>query len=693
MRRDFVSAADTDGFTRPGAFLLSALLCLLLGACAATTPGERYLGNYRTALRLHEEQRHGEVLKELRPLVIRFPTWVEGSFLYARAARATGTIEGRRVACEALERLLAYYPEREDIRRELGSLYYEQGFYSYARTEYETLLEQNDEDSEAHYMRALTIDRDWRRYHDERDLSLIIAELLRVIELDPENKDAMSRLTLAHLERGQPDSVFLVLDRFLEAYPQEADAVMFNAIALHEQARYEESLQEWNKFFSLCDSVTYRAFHDIDFLLTQAQQKKLKRLQPADAEQFVRVLWKELDPTPTTDLNERVLEHWRRVGISKALFSDARSGTPGWATGPGEVLIRFGMPDRREYTFSLSGPENLALPTLVWHYEDEAGSFRVAFVDYCLSGDFQYFAFSQLPTAYDVRIYYNPAAYEHDHGAEVFENLFASAAFLRPLGIREEMYLGVPLDMVTKGDWRDVPCEVVVFDTLWNEKARVSTTLEGSHTYAEQGLQGLLIRELGFDLASGPYVVAVAVEDSVSGTIGITKRKLRVPDFSRDALCVSDIELAHVIPERRVAGGLDKDKRILPNPSGTYVAPEPVRLYFEVYNLAQDSDGRYRFVTRYSILPFKTRGDSFWGFLSSVFASSQHYIASSFEREIETASSSEQLAIDISALTNGRYRLILEIEDAVTKQRVVAERLFDKTARPETEESVSTTGG
>jgi GWxTD domain-containing protein len=681
--------AAISRLTNSGISLLAVLLCFMVGSCAVTSPDERYMSNYHRALGLYEEAKYEEVLDKLKPLAMRFPGWVEGALLYAKASRATGTIEGRRLASEVLVRLLAHHPDRADVRRELASLYFEQGFISYARAQYESLLERDSEDSEAHYMRALTLERDWKRYHEEEDLSLMIAELWRAVELDTENTDAMSRLTLAFLEREEPDSMRFVLDRFLESHPNNADAVMLNAVALHGEAKYEDALSEWQRFFSLCDSLTYEAFNDITLLLTPAQRKKLKHLEEWEAERFVRILWKELDPTPTTELNERVLEHWRRVGLSKALFSDEITGRLGWETGPGEVLVRFGMPQEREYTFSMSGPENLALPTLVWHYFDDESSFRVAFVDYCLSGDFQYFAFSQLPTAYDVKICYNPAAYEHDYGAEVYESFFASAGFLRDRGVREELYLGVPLDRVTGGDWRDVPCEAVIFDTLWNEVARVSTSLESGRTFAQTGMPGVLVRELGFTLTPGTYMVALAVEDSVSGTVGITKERLDVPSFSRGELSVSDIELAYVIPDARAPAGLDAKKGVLANPSGAYAPPEPVRLYYEVYNLARDRDGRYRFITRYSILPLKERSDSFWSFLSSVFASSRHYIASSFERQAENPSTSEQLAIDVSALKLGSYRLILEIEDTVTKQRVKVERVFEKVSVIETGESAS----
>jgi GWxTD domain-containing protein len=656
-------------------------VCLMISSCASTMPGRKYMARYERASRLYQEKKYEETLKELKPVLIHFPVWVEGSLLYARAARATGTIEGRWQASKILVRLMSNYPDRADIRRELASLYFEQRFFAYAKDQCETLLRANDKDSESHYMLGLILQRDWKRYGNKKDLSRMITEFASTVEIDTLNKAAFSRLAVAYLEKERPDSMLLVLDRFLSSYPSDLDAIMLSAIAYHEQGKYEESLKEWNKFFLLCDAATQGVFNDISLLITPQQKKKFKHLDKAAREQFVRTFWKGLDPTPTTELNERILEHWRRVGISKVLFTVEANGTPGWRTGPGEALIRYGFPKSTEYSFTLEEAAGLSLPTLIWHYSDEEGPFEVAFVDYALSGEFQYFEFNQLPTAFDQKTYYSPTRYEHNYRAQVFHNLFANAGFLRDSGVREELYVGIPLENVTKGDWKKVRFEAVIFDSLWNEHDRLSTTLDSARTYAEPGMGGILIRELSFSLAPGKYVVALAVTDTVSRTLGLTKADLTVPFLSRDRLSVSDIELAYLMPEKRVGIEIGKDKGILPNPSGTYVVPKPLRLYYEVYNLAPDRDGRYRFVTKYSILPIKRGGGTFWGFLASLF-SGQHYIVSSFERQAESPSSAERLSIDISALRDGSYDLVLEVEDSVSKQRVTAEREFDKISMP-----------
>ena len=599
-------------------------VCLFVSGCASTIPGPKYMARHERALRLYQEKRYPETLTELQPILIHFPFWVDGSLLYARAAMATETIAGRRLASEILERLVSNYPDRTDLRQELAFLCFKQDFFDYARGQYAVLLKANKEDSQSHYMLGIILQKDWERYHKKNDLFRMIAEFSSATETDTLNKDAFSRLAVAYLETGRPDSMQLVLDRMLRSFPSDADATMLNAIAYRERGEYERSLKEWNRLFSFCDVTIRDVFDDIDLLLTPQQRTKLNQVGKVEREEFVRRFWKELDPTPTTELNERILEHWRRVGLSKVLFTVEATGTPGWLTGPGQALIRYGFPDSGEYAWARDG-QGLALPMLTWHYVDEYGPFDVVFVDYTLSGGFQClhhpadFPRWKTLTAFEKRAYYNPTHYDHDYGAQVFEILFANAGFLRDAGVQEEFYVGIPLEQVTKGDWKKVPFEAVIFDSLWNELSRVSATLDGAHTYAEPGVGGILIRELSLGLAPGRYVVALTVTDSVSRTLGLTKESITVPSLSRDILGISDIELAYLIPERRVETWSSKDKGILPNPSRTYVAPSSPKFYYEIYNLARDYDGKYRFTTKYAIIPSWKGGGTIWGFLVSLF--------------------------------------------------------------------------
>jgi len=663
--------------------LVAVLAGVYLTGCAANAPGPREMAKYQTAKGLYEQKQYEEALRQIRPVQVHYPFWPDGCLLFARCARATGTIGGRRLASEALKRLIARNPRRADLKRELASLYFEQGFFDYARAQYETLLRMDEADGDAHYMLGLITDRDWKRHHNPRDLGRMITELTRAAELDTSNSDVLKRLVLAYLEKEDLDSVELASSRLLARTPWDKDAVMLAAVARHAQAAYEDELPMWETFFALSDSAGKAPYNDVTPLLTPAQKARMRRMDDATKARFTRNFWKELDPTPTTELNERVMEHWYRVGLSHALYSDEKVRVPGWLSGRGQVLVRYGMPQSKQYTVALSDRDNVGLPALIWSYSDEMGDFSVTFVDYTLSGNYTYMAFSKFPSAMDERLYYRPTSYTHDYNAEAYQNFFATAGFLRGDAVSEEFYVGVPLEKVTGGDWKRVPVEFAVYDTLWNDVLRVSTTLESARTFAARGTSAAIVKQLNFRLPPDKYIVAVAVRDTASKTIGLTKERVSVPDMGKSRPGVSEIELAYLLPAGRRPPGISKGEGILANPSGVYVTPEPLRVYYEVYNLAPGGDGTCRFTTKYSIVPHKKKGSLFWEFVGSLFTPGQHYVVSSVERQVERRSSSEELSIDISTLKDGSYRLVLEVVDDVTRQSATAERVFEKLPGPQ----------
>ena len=61
---------------------------------------------------------------------------------------------------------------------------------------------------------------------------------------------------------------------------------------------------------------------------------------------FTNLFWRKIDPTPTTPVNERRLEHYRRVNYAIQNFSEGR--IPFDARG--DVYIRFGHPDHRSWS-------------------------------------------------------------------------------------------------------------------------------------------------------------------------------------------------------------------------------------------------------------------------------------------------------------------------------------------------------
>jgi len=93
---------------------------------------------------------------------------------------------------------------------------------------------------------------------------------------------------------------------------------------------------------------------------------------------WIESFWQQLDPDPSTSVNEFKVEYFRRVDEANRLFKEGT--TPGWLGDRGHLYITLGPPDRRE-TYP-RGVTFYGVPTEVWYYN----FFPIVFVDENWSG-------------------------------------------------------------------------------------------------------------------------------------------------------------------------------------------------------------------------------------------------------------------------------------------------------------------
>jgi GWxTD domain-containing protein len=108
-----------------------------------------------------------------------------------------------------------------------------------------------------------------------------------------------------------------------------------------------------------------RYYRSINPLASKADLKVYDQLKGDDQAQmkFLRQFWKKFDPTPGTDINERLIEHLRRMRHTDDNFS-GRADQLGSETQMGRVYIQYGAPDDIERDVSGSGTK----PWELWHY-------------------------------------------------------------------------------------------------------------------------------------------------------------------------------------------------------------------------------------------------------------------------------------------------------------------------------------
>ena len=90
--------------------------------------------------------------------------------------------------------------------------------------------------------------------------------------------------------------------------------------------------------------------------------------------------WKRRDPSPDTDENEALEEHWQRVRYVNANFSAVQ---PGWKSDRGKVYIRYGEPDQ----VGVQMDSMMQGEYLMWYYFDENLTF--VFYDRFAQGEYK----------------------------------------------------------------------------------------------------------------------------------------------------------------------------------------------------------------------------------------------------------------------------------------------------------------
>ena len=107
--------------------------------------------------------------------------------------------------------------------------------------------------------------------------------------------------------------------------------------------RFEEAQDAYHRAFAHMPNEERAYYDDITHVARESEALRFTQLQGDARVEYIRRFWAEHDPTPVTNVNERELEHYRRVWYARRHFS--RSQVP-WDR-RGSVYIRYGEPAHR----------------------------------------------------------------------------------------------------------------------------------------------------------------------------------------------------------------------------------------------------------------------------------------------------------------------------------------------------------
>lgn len=452
------------------------------------------------------------------------------------------------------------------------------------------------------------------------------------------------------------------------------------------------------------------AFEDVKYILTdQELDRYLSLISISEKINFFKTLWVSRDPTPAASINYRLAEHYHRLMYAEENFEF--DGFRTWFNNPdkfgyldftktynlneefndkGLIYIRHGPYNDWVRTIAEDVPSNESwiyyqtqtTPKMVFHFllENTAGYWRFTPVitdprlleDRVGFGNIYYRMLRASPLerlayeeemARESREFVSTGLSTDRHSWEkkikLLETPFSVSTFRAKGGKTTlEIYNGFSLSELvneTKDDSIEIDKGLTIHSLAWQEiekyQERVSVPIRKSESFID------IYR---FEVPPDSYRMAFYLRPIETDFLGGWKYEKRIPSYSAAALSISDIQLATKIESATTPGKFVKNGlRVIPNPTRLFALKEPVYIYFEIYQLTVDAKGNTSFIIEYKVTLIERKKKGLLGLVGGGKSS----ISTQIEREGKGELSIEYLAIDVSQLKAGEYKLEVKVID------------------------------
>jgi len=236
------------------------------------------------------------------------------------------------------------------------------------------------------------------------------------------------------------------------------------------------------------------------------------------------------------------------------------------------------------------------------------------------------------------------------------------------------------------GQYATVDVEVNLFTEEWELAAGVGDRLRRLETIPQVSIRGipLFVDATRMEVAPGTYLLTTLLIDPETGKRARAEEIVELPDYSGDALMMSNILPAAYIgqaDETSRPGFIRGDLEVLPLPGRAIQADQALFIYYEVYNLTMDAYGATEYQVEYLVkeAPESRR------LATRLFHTVQSFlgrgrrltgVASSVTRTGIRPDLSSYLEIDVSQLEPKTYILELHVTDLNNGEKTSGSLLF-----------------
>jgi GWxTD domain-containing protein len=248
----------------------------------------------------------------------------------------TKRTKGLYVAVDRFQEALKWDPKYVEARYHLAEIRMKMKEYDAGREAEKVLA------LDPTYAPAYRLMGEW--YEEQEDYENAAFWYARYLAMRPDDVEARVRLGKSYLMARDFERTTQVLMDYVQQHPEEVHALPILAQACFEAKRLDWVQAFYQRYLNGILASERALYEDIRLV---AYPDELVEYEAAVSggrrEEFLRRFWARRDPDLITPINERLLEHYRRVWYACQNFSE---GKQPWDR-RGEIYVRFGEPDHR----------------------------------------------------------------------------------------------------------------------------------------------------------------------------------------------------------------------------------------------------------------------------------------------------------------------------------------------------------
>ena len=587
-----------------------------------------------------------------------------------------------------------------------------------------------------------------------------MAAYISQFRVNPGHNDALGRfIYLALLSEGYGLAVELLewaLDNPGASGSPIVQTLLKQFTALSEDARSRPDVlhELFETYISLLDPDEIKVYRDLAHVAPPEELASWKEAGGSERDARWHAFWNARDSNPATVVNERLVEHYRRVMYARYHFSQGQHPYDR----RGEMYVRYGEPENRRGDIYIADRNAYQRPTLTedasvdavreqnsrfgYQLRVDRGYLTIVppegmteedisavdglladgivasgadmarqrerklmgagyateswvyaryglelfFVDQFGGGRFDYpwgnlltnqqemvrqERFSPRRLAEEL-IAEAPEEYLHDFGGDQLEYAFDAVSFRSDDGYTElDLSFSIPVwQFGYVSDGRGSRTRLDHWVTLRDSTMSPQFTHEfgfGPFDRPKRQMAESHVKVPVYTLPervaapAGDFTLAVQVRDETSQRIGVYRRPVLLSDYSGEELLISDLKLATQITPSGVQGPfVRKGLNITPNPGRLYIRESPVYVYYEIYNLAMDQDGKTEYEILYEIRPQEGSARPGW---TARRQRDMQTVMMAFSGEGISTEDREYTSLDTSGLPAGEYVLTVTFTD------------------------------